>query len=171
MIDKKVLSEIDIYSGKIKMPEGFEIDRLELVKNITVSNYYQDIKYPFSKEWDKLKNYISEFSLVKYGFSLTSRDTFGNFFERNENSKPMITANSLDLINSPDYVFLYGVEIDSGTCEIVIHYDNNRRKNKIYRHKLETNEFIMFPSTQLYHIENNKNSYLNYIQTILFNYI
>ena len=41
MINKKVLSEIDIYSGKIKMPKGFEIDRSQLVKNITVTNYYQ----------------------------------------------------------------------------------------------------------------------------------
>ena len=171
MINKKVLSEIDIYSGKIKMPEGFEIDRLELVKNITVSNYYEDIKYPFSKEWDKLKNYVSEFFMLKHKFGLVTIDTFGKFFEKNENSKPMLTADSFNLINSPDYVFLYGVEIDSGTCEILIHYDNNRRKNNIYRHKLETNEFIMFPSTQLYYIENNKNSYLNYVQTILFNYV
>ena len=171
MINKKVLSEIDIYSGKIKMPERFEIDRSELVKNITVSNYYQDIGHPFSREWDKVKSFISDFFLLEHKLGLAAINTFGKFFEKNEISKPIITADSFDLINSPDYVFLYGVGTDPGTCEIVIYYDDNRRKNKVYRHKLETNEFIMFPSTQLYYIENNKNRYLNYIQTILFNYV
>jgi len=35
MIEKKILSEISIYFGQVKMPKGFEIEKDELVKNIT----------------------------------------------------------------------------------------------------------------------------------------
>ena len=171
MINKKVLSEIDVYSGEIKMPKGFEIDRSELIKNITLTNYYQDINLNFSKEWDKVKNFMSDFFLLEHKLNLVPQESFGTFFERNETSKPMITANPADLINSSDYVFLYGVGTDTETCEIVIHYDNKRQANQVYRHRLETNEFIMFPATQLYYIENNNNHYLNYIQTILFKWV
>ena len=171
MINKKVLSEIDVYSGKIKMPKGFEIDRSELVKNITVTNYYQDVNHNFSKEWDKVKTFISDFFLLEHKLGLAPKESFGSFFERNERSRPMVAADTADLINASDYVFLYGVGTDPGTCEIVIHYDNKRLTNLNYRHKLETNEFIMFPATQLYYIENNNNRYLNYIETILFKWV
>ena len=52
-INKKVLSEIDIYSGKIKMPKGFEIDRSQLVKNITLTNYYEDVNLDYSKDYSE----------------------------------------------------------------------------------------------------------------------
>jgi len=171
MINKKVLSEVSIYSGKIKMPEGFEIQKENLVKNISISNYYEDIKYPFSIEWDKLKNFITEFTLVEHKLNLIPKDTSGKYYERNEISKPMISVDPIDLKNSPDFIFLYGVEIDPKTCEVIVYYDDNRRKGRSYTFNLETNSFIMFPSSQLYYIKNNKNSFLNYIQTINFDFI
>ena len=128
MINKKILSEIGIYSGSIKMPEGYEIKKDELVKNITVSNYYEDISYPFSKEWDKIKNFIVDYSKIKHELYLIPKKTFGKYYERNEISKPLLEVDPIDLKNSPDYVLLYGVEIDPNTCEIVIHYDDNRIK-------------------------------------------
>jgi len=170
MINKKVLPEIGIYSGNIKMPEGYEIKKEELVKNITVSNYYEDINYPFSKEWDKLKNFVTDYSKIDHGLYLVPKKTFGKYYERNEISKPLSEVDPIDLKNSPDYVLLYGVEIDPSTCEIVIYYDDNRRKGRSYNFNLETNNFVMFPSTQKYYIKNNKNSFLNYIQTITFYY-
>ena len=105
------------------------------------------------------------------GCNLPPKESFGSFFERNERSRPMVAANTADLINASDYVFLYGVGTDSESCEVFIYYDNKRLANQVYRHKLETNEFVMFPATQLYHIENNNNRYLNYIQTILFKWV
>lgn len=171
MINKKILSETSIYFGQVKMPKGFEIEEDELVKNITLSSYYQNLKYPFSITWDKLKTYITDFMKVEHGFNLISKKTFGNFYEKNEMSNPKLEIDPLDLKNSPDFVFLYGVEIDSKTCEIIIYYDNNRRKGNTWRIFLEKNMFIMFPSSLLYCVKNNKNSYLNFIQTITFEYI
>jgi hypothetical protein len=171
MINKKILSEISLYYGTIKMPNGFEIKKEELVKNITLSNYYKDIEYPFSKEWDKLKSFLTDFFSIEHKLLLIPKETFGNYYEKNEISKPLLHVNPADFRNSPDFVFLYGVEIEPKTCEIIIYYDDNRRKGNIKKIFLENNEFIMFPSSQMYYVKNNKNSYLNFIQTILFNYV
>ncbi len=171
MINKKILSEIALYQGFVKMPEGFEIEKDVLVKNILLSQYYEDIDYPFSITWDKLKTYITDFIKVEYGLNLIPKKSYGNFYEKNEISKPKLEIDSVDLKNSSDFVLLYGVEVDPKTCEIVIYYDDNRRKGKSYNVFLENNMFIIFPSSQLYYIKNHKNSYLNFIQTITFTYL
>jgi hypothetical protein len=171
MIKKETLSEIAIYYGTVKMPEGFEIEKDELVKNITLSSYYENINYPFSVTWDKLKTYITDFIKVEHKIILIPKKTYGNFYEKNEISKPKIEVNHNDLNNSPDFVLLYGVELDPKTCEVMIYYDDNRRKDKVFNFLLENDKFIMFPASQSYYIKNNKNSYLNFIQTITFDYI
>lgn len=171
MINKKVLSEISLYSGKINMPKGFEIEEDELVKNIMLSSYYENLNYPFSKTWDKLKTYITDFIRIEHNLNLVSKKTFGNFYEKNEISCPKFEVDPINLKNSPDFVFLYGVEIDPKTCEIIIYYDDNRRKGNTWKIFLEKNMFIMFPSSLLYYVKNDKNSYLNFIQTITFEYI
>jgi hypothetical protein len=171
MINKKILSEIPVYFGEIKMPNGFEIQKDEFVKNITLSKYYEDIEYPFSREWDKLKTFLTDFMSVEYNLFLIPKKTFGDFYEKNETSKPKLEINPVDLKNSCDFVFLYGVEIEPKTCEIIIYYDNNRRKGRKENIFLENNKFIMFPSSQMYYVKNIKNSYLNFTQTILFDFI
>jgi len=171
MIHKKILSEIPLYYGEIKMPEGFQIEKDELVKNILLSKYYEDIKYPFSITYDKLNTYVLDFIKVEHNMNLVSKKSYGDFFEKNEISKPKLEINLNDLRNSPDLVLLYGVEIDPKTCEIIIYYDDNRRKGKTYTYLLENNKFIMFPASQLYYINNNKNSFLNFVQIITYEYI
>jgi len=171
MIKKKILSEISIYFGQVKMPKGFEIEENELVKNITLSNYYENLDYPFSITWDKLKTYITDFMKVEHNFNLVPKKSFGNFYEKNETSYPKLEIDPVDLKNSPDFVFLYGVELDTKSCEIVIYYDDNRIKGRTWNFTLEKNMFIMFPSSLLYYVKNKKNSYLNFIQTITFEYI
>jgi len=168
MINKKVLSEIAIYHGKIKMPKGFEIEKDELVKNILLSKYYENVNYPFSIAWDKLKTFIIDFMTTEYDMSLTPHVNYGNFYEKGETSKPKLEINLMDLKNSHDFVLLYGVEIDPDTCKIIINYDDNKRKGKRFEYNLNNDYFIMFPTSLLYYVENNKNSYLNFIQTIIF---
>jgi hypothetical protein len=171
MIQKKLLSEISFYYGKIKMPEGFEIDKGELVKDITLSTLYEDVNFPFSKNFDKLKTYITDFLYLEHKLNLIYKKTYGKYYEKNEISPPKLEIDPVDLRNSSDFILLYGVEIDPKTCEIIIYYDDNRRKGRSWTINLENNEFILFPSTQLYYINNKKNSYLNFIQTVFFDYI
>ena len=56
-MQKKVLSEIDLYYGKVDMPKGFEIDRNKLQEDI-LTHQIQDCPFPFSREWDKLTTYL-----------------------------------------------------------------------------------------------------------------
>jgi hypothetical protein len=171
MITKKVLSEIAIYNGKVKMPKGFEIEKDILVKDITLSNYYENINYPFSITWDKLKTYVTEFIYIEHKLLLNSKSSYGNFYEKNEVSNSKLNIDLMNLLNSPDFVLLYGVEIDPGTCKIIISYDDNKIKGKFFEFNLENDDFIIFPSSLTYYIKNNKNSYLNFIQTILFDLV
>ena len=52
-----------------------------------------------------------------------------------------------------------------------IFYEDNRRKGRSWDISLENNKFIMFPSTNLYYIENSQKDALNLIQTITYEYI
>ena len=170
MINKKILSEVAFYYGELKMPTGFEIDKSILVKNISLSNLYSDVDYAFSREQDKISTYIKEYMFVKHGYSFIDLNITGNYFEKNEKTKPLLQVNPVDLKNSADFVCLYGIEIDDDSCEVCIYYDDNRRKGRSWTINLKTNNFIIFPSTQLYYINNINNTHLNYIKTITYQY-
>ena len=114
---------------------------------------------------------ITDFIKVEHNLNLVPKKIYGNFYEKNEVSKPRLEIDLVDLRNSCDFVFLYGAEIDSETCEVVVYYDDNRRKGRSWNINLKTNEFVMFPSSQLFYIKNNNNSHLNFVQTINFEYV
>ena len=86
-----------------------------------------------------------------------------------ELSPPLLNINPVDLRNSPDYVLLYGVKIED--CMVRIYYDDNRRKGGSWDIELKNNMFIMFPSTNMYHITNNQKDSLNFIQTMTYEFI
>jgi hypothetical protein len=52
-----------------------------------------------------------------------------------------------------------------------IYYDDNRRKGGSWDIELKNNMFIMFPSTNMYHITNNQKDSLNFIQTMTYEFI
>lgn len=169
-IEKIILSEMAIYYGDVNMPKDWHIDKETLVKDITISNYYDDVSYPFSKVWDTLKTYISDYMRLEYKIDLIIKKTYGIYFEKNEISKPKLEIDMSNLDKSADFVCIYGVEIDKGTCNVEISYDDNRRKGLSWKIPVETNGFVMFPASQQYHITNLKNSYLNFIQVMTFNF-
>ena len=80
-----------------------------------------------------------------------------------------MNINPIDLKDSPDFTVLYGVKVED--CSVKIYYDDNRRKGRSWDMDLTTNKFIMFPSTNMYHINNNQKNSLNFIQTITYEYI
>ena len=82
-MQKKVLSEIDLYQGYVSMPENFEINRKEIqmsifssyVKNDTISNnpldYSSlDYKVPYTRAQGMLDTYLIEFFKVKHNKDL-----------------------------------------------------------------------------------------------------
>ena len=162
-MQKKVLSEIALYYGDVAMPKGFEIDRDKLQSDILKSQI-NNKEFPYSREWDKLNTYLREHINVEYGFQLVNKETWGNVYKPKEISIPLLNIDPVDLRNSPDYTLLYGVNVKD--CSVRIHYDDNRRKGRSWDIPLKNNQFIMFPSTNMYYITNNQKDSLNFILTI-----
>jgi hypothetical protein len=173
---KKVLSEIDLYTGKIETPKGFEIDR-KTIKNSILPNYSskeassRDCKVDYSPPLQWLQDYIRDHWREAYGKSLFPRRMWGIVLQPNEESPLRHTVEPLDLINSPDYTFIYGIDVPEKDCECVIHYDKNRRANKTWHIPLKNNKFIMFPSTQKFYISKNTSEQLITLLTITYGYI
>ena len=167
-INKNILSQIDLYSGEISMPKGFEIDKDTLQTDI-IKHQVQDCPFPFSRELDKANTYLREHIGLEYGFTLINKLTTGYMFKPNEISYPEKDVDELDLRNSPDYTMLYGVSLNN--CSVRIYYDSNRRKNRSWDIPLENNRFIIFPSTQQYVITNKQKDNLNLILKITYEYI
>ena len=159
---KKVLSEIDLHYGTINMPKGFEIDRDKLQKD-TLTSQITDSSFPFSRTWDMLNTYMREHIKVEHGFTLVNKETWGNTYKPKEVSIPLLNIDPVDLKNSADYTFLYGVNVKD--CSVKIHYDQNRRAGRSWDIPLKNNSFVMFPSTQMYYITNNQKDSLNFILT------
>ena len=167
-MQKKVLSEIDLHYGTIDMPQGFEIDRNTLQEDI-LSSHIKNLKFPYSRNWDKLNTYMREHVNVEYDFCLINKETWGNVYKSKEISIPLLNIDPVDLRNSPDYTFLYGVNVKD--CSVRIHYDHNRRAGRSWDIPLANNDFIMFPSTQMYYITNNQKDSLNFILTTTYEFI
>jgi hypothetical protein len=167
-MQKKVLSEIGLYYGDVAMPKGFEIGRDKLQSDILNSQINKK-DFPYSREWDKLNTYIREHINVEYGFTLVNKKTWGNVYKPQELSVPLLNIDPVDLRNAPDYTLLYGVNVKD--CSVRIHYDDNRRAGRSWDIPLTNNEFIMFPSTQMYYITNNQKDSLNFILTITHEFI
>ena len=167
-MQKKVLSEIALYYGDVAMPKGFEIDRDKLQSDI-LRSHINNKEFPYSREWDKLNTYLREHINVEYDFQLVNKETWGNVYKPKEISIPLLNIDPVDLRNSPDYTLLYGVNVKD--CSVRIHYDNNRRAGRSWDMPLKNNQFIMFPSMQMYYITNNQKDSLNSILTITHEFI
>jgi len=167
-MQKKVLSEIDLYYGDVAMPKDWQIDPIELSLQILQYQIHNQ-KFPPSKTWDKLNAYISEHIRLEYNLNLVNKKTWGNIYSPHETTIPLLNIDPVDLRNSPDYTLLYGVKVKD--CSVIIHYDDNRRKGKTWTIPLSNNKFVMFPSTNMCYIINHQKDSLNFIQTITYDFI
>ena len=167
-MEKIVLTEQSLYYGDVAMPKDWDIDRDKLQKDI-LNSQVTNSPFPFSRTFDMLNTYMRDHVNLEYGFTLVNKDTYGNIYKPEETSQPFINVDPVDLRNSPDYTLLYGVKTQN--CMIRIHYEDNRRKGRSWDIELKDNMFIMFPSTNMYYITNNQKKSLNFIQTILYEFI
>jgi len=180
-MQKKVLSEIDLYTDTVHV---IKIDRKK-IKNDILNSFasekrlsknkkdysYQDFEVPFSQPLQWLKDYIRDHFRVDYAKTLINKKEWGNVYGPHEFSITRHQVEPLLLRNSPDYTCLYGVDVANDSCELVIEYDDNRRKNRTWHIPLENNRFIIFPSTQRYFISQNKSNQSNIFLTINYEYV
>ena len=167
-MQKKVLTEQALYFGDVAMPKDWDIDRDKLSGDILQSQI-KNKEFPFSRTWDMLNTYISDHIRVEYDINLINKNTCGSIYKPTETSIIQQQIDPVDLRNSPDFVMLYGVKIKN--CMIKIYFDDNRRAGRSWDIPLENNKFIMFPSTNMYHVINNQKDSLNFVQTITYEYI
>ena len=182
---KKVLTEVDLYYGQISMPKGFEINR-EKIKNDIISSFinqkrisnnnkdfsYTDYQVPFSQPLQWYRDYLRDHFRLEYNKTLIPKLDFGIILDKKQQSHNRNLVEPLDLLNSPDYTCVYGVDIDDEEqLEVVIHYDDNRRVNRTWHVPLQNNKFIIFPSMQRFYITENKSSKLQTILISTYEYI
>lgn len=166
-MDKKLLSEIALYTGSVKLPDPIKIDLESLKADILLycTNNTLNNQFPFSKNISILDTYIRDFINLEHSIRFVQKDIVGDIYKPGEYSFPLIQADPMNLQNSCDFVVLYGVSAYENSCKIRIEYDNNRIKNRYIDVILKTNNFIIFPSTLVYYITPNTSEHLNYILT------
>ena len=178
---KKVLSEIDLYIDTVHV---IKIDRKK-IKNDIITNFvsekrlsknkkdysYHDFEVPFSKPLQWLKDYIGDHFRGDYAKTLILKKEWGNVYNQYESSCTRHQVDPIYLKDSPDYTCLYGIDVAKDSCELVIEYDHNRRKNRTWHIPLQDNQFIIFPSTQRYFISQNKSTLMNVFLTMTYEYI
>ena len=165
---KKVLTEQALYYGDVAMPKDWDIDRDKLQNDILKSKV-TDSPFPFSRTFDMLNTYMRDHINLDYGFTLVNKETWGNMYKPQETTIPLLNIDPVDLRNSPDYTFLYGVNVKD--CMVRIHSAQNRTAGRSWDIPLKNNMFIMFPSTNMYYLTNNQKDSLNFVQTITYEYI
>ena len=57
-------------------------------------------------------------------------------------SIPLLNIDPVDLKNSPDFTFLYGVKVNN--CNVRIHYEDNRRKGRSWDIELKIINLLCF---------------------------
>jgi len=162
---KKVLTEQSLYYGDVKMPAGWEINPDQLTSDIFESKYTRD-QLKFSKNRDRLNQFIVEHIRLKYDLCLCQKETWGNIYKPKEFTNPLLEADLMNLNESPDFTLLYGISVKD--CKVHINYDDNRIKDKTWSISLNNNQFVMFPSTNTYRIENNQTDSLNFVNIITY---
>lgn len=182
---KKLLSEKSLYYGEVKMPKGFEIDRYQFKTDIienafllkkrlsnNVYDYsYNDYTLLDSSKLYPLVTYICDFFNLKFKKNLILEKCWGNIYNTQETSILRNTINMLNLKESPDYVLIYGIDVQDKNSIINIEYNDNRRKNRSYHIPIQDNHFVMFPSTLKYFISKNNALEPNIFLTLTFSYI
>ena len=183
-MQKKVLTEVDLYIGEISMPKGFEIDR-DKIRNNIIESYvkknrintnpkayaFDDYVVPFSQPLQWMQDYVRDHWRLDYGRTLVQKNMHGNVMHPKEKSWTRNQVEPVDLRNSPDYTLIYGVDVKEGSSECIIEYDDNRRKNRTWHLPIKDNHFIMFPATNKYSFSSNTSNGLNIILTINYEYI
>ena len=105
MIEKTILTEIPLFTGEVKMPKGWHLEKDEMVKQTTVSHYYEDVDYLFYRTLDRLQTFILDYMRMEHNHAIVKgngHEPTARYYERNEISKPLIAVDNFNLRSSPD---------------------------------------------------------------------
>lgn len=171
---EKVFNETRYFTGEVGPENLFKIDRKEILYRIAES-YYEN---KFVKDTDYLEvlncdpmnqlihwwqdiHYYHRALVNKIPYKIINHKNYGYHILPNDSTLKKNHLDPFDLHHSPDYVFLYSVDVQKDSSELVIEFDDHRRKNRWWKVNLENNYFYFFPSSLNYYITKNKSNRIN----------
>tara|TARA_R100000988_G_scaffold103825_2_gene85770 strand:- start:2876 stop:3430 length:555 start_codon:yes stop_codon:yes gene_type:complete len=171
---RKIFSETIFYTGEVGPTDLFKIDRQELLFNIAESYYLK--KYHNNTELLKIVNIRSLTQLAHWWYdarafdlhkrnlqspNLVVQDTYALHILPGDQSQKRNHNHINDDKLSPDYTFIYCVDVQKDSSQLIIDFDDHRRKNRTWTINLENNYFYCFPSSLNYYITKNTSERIN----------
>ena len=176
-MNKKILSEINLFEGEIVLPKNHQVDRYKIksdilqskLENKTVSSNpyafsFCDYSIESSIPLNLIRSTVAEKLQVYHKIVVEPRLSFGNVFDPKQQS---FFRNMIDPVNikeSPDYVMIYGVEVDKN-ASVVLEIKDRRGVNKLSVYPISNNHFIMFPAYLRFFINENQSFQTNIFLT------
>ena len=159
-INKIIFENETLYQGTIKMPKNWDIKTNDIVEHIKQINFNENYNNWFCKEASGAEIFILDYLRTEHKLQVeTSKPSEGFIFKQNEISEIESEHNYCD------WVCLYGVDIDINSCSVLI--NSNTTEDK-FKFKINQNDFIIFPSSLKYNIENINNLKNNFLQKYFF---
>jgi hypothetical protein len=176
-MDKKVLSQVEIYTGEIGPKKIIEIDRpklrIDILESFCLKNFIknreEDYEIKSSYPLEHVRIYLKDQFAFHYKDTLILKNEFGSVYLPMQQSLNRNHIDPFSLETSPDLTCVYAVEMKERSSTLVIEYDDNRYKGKQWRYPMRNNRFWMFPSGCRYYFTANKSDDLNVFLTFNFN--
>ena len=176
-MNKKTLLEIALFEGEITLPKNHQVDRYKIKSDIlqskldnkTVSSNpyafaFSDYSIETSAPLNLIRSTIAEKLNVYHQISIESRLSFGNVFDPKQQS---FFRNMIDPVNikeSPDYVMIYGVDVDKN-ASVVIETKDKRGIDQLSVYPIANNHFVLFPAYLRFFMNENDSSQTNIFLT------
>tara|TARA_R100001163_G_C5058082_1_gene194641 strand:- start:1355 stop:1903 length:549 start_codon:yes stop_codon:yes gene_type:complete len=176
-MNKKILSEIALFEGEITLPKNYQVDRYKIKSDIlqskldnkTVSSNpyafaFCDYNIETSAPLNLVRSTIAEKLNVYHQIGIEPRLSFGNVFDPKQQS---FFRNMIDPVNikeSPDYVMIYGVDVDKN-ASVVIENKDKRGIDQLSVYPIANNHFVIFPAYLRFFMNENDSSQTNIFLT------
>tara|TARA_R100001086_G_scaffold79077_1_gene38446 strand:+ start:1610 stop:2158 length:549 start_codon:yes stop_codon:yes gene_type:complete len=176
-MNKKTLLEIALFEGEITLPKNHQVDRYKIKSDIlqskldnkTVSSNpyafaFSDYSIETSAPLNLIRSTIAEKLNVYHQIGVESRLSFGNVFDPKQQS---FFRNMIDPVNikeSPDYVMIYGVDVDKN-ASVVIETKDKRGIDQLSVYPIANNHFVLFPAYLRFFMNENDSSQTNIFLT------
>tara|TARA_B100000029_G_scaffold173540_1_gene170129 strand:- start:8399 stop:8959 length:561 start_codon:yes stop_codon:yes gene_type:complete len=175
------LSRTDIFYGEVNQKE-LDLDRNQIkykiyesfIENKLEEKISDHLKVMNCDAMFHLTHYIIDYFLFysnkrRLGFSkiINGSKQFGYCVLPGSSTLSKSHNKPLDPITSPDFTLVYCVDVQEGSSDLVIEYDDHRRKGRSWQFPVKNNCYYMFNSSLRYYITKNKSDRINtfFIQT------
>jgi len=174
---EKVLSQIGLIVHKVeghrKKPNPHI--RTAIMESYTLDNRMSENPaepsyYDYKLEWTPWCQNINDFVRLEFhrgkNRNFVLNNYWGNVYFPQQSSlnRNQVISNSLK--SSPDYTCVFCVEAQKDSCNLVFEYDDNRRTGATWTIPMETDVYVIIPSTLRYYISQNNGGKPNFFFTM-----